>query len=424
MTCDDTPSVNGSGLAEHLTLAQTIDYFDRTATVEMRAGVDAHLRKCAPCQAMLREYRSLAFQLAAVAGPPNVLESARRRYHELLSVEVAQQALGAASVASHECVAAAGGGGPAIVSARALTAVWDPREVWFRATPGAFANEASDLRSPGIVDRAVSARRRATGPAHVAALLLMKPERAHLERSLKSRASIAFCDRVDSLIQLAEAGPLSAVVTELRDIEGVTTGQTIAQIRERFPTLPIVIFVSLEASDVHELAHVPELRATAVVIRAYDDLAAEVLAAIRTVPEHPAEVKILETVHRHAPRGLVTLFDFLAHAAVHPITVEQASKGVRVPRSTLNDQLERANLPPMERLIGWMRLLHAAWKLDGNGCTVDSVANELQFKSGSALRHMVKRYTGRTPSEIWSIGGFTYLLSQFERALWNSTRMA
>jgi AraC-like DNA-binding protein len=266
----------------------------------------------------------------------------------------------------------------------------------------------------------VVASRRVVGPAHVAALLLRKPERAHLERSLKSRATIAFCDRVDSLVQLAEAGPLSAVVTELRDIDGEVTGHTIAQIRERFPSLPIVVFVSLEASDVHELAHVPDLRATAVVIRAYDDLAAEVLAAIRTVPEHPAEVKILETVHRHAPRGLVNLFDFLAHAAVRPITVEQASKGVRVPRRTLGDQLKRANLPPMERLIGWMRLLHAAWKMDGHGRTVDSVANELQFKSGSALRHMVKRYTGRTPSEIWSLGGFSYLLGQFERSLWDA----
>jgi len=269
----------------------------------------------------------------------------------------------------------------------------------------------------------VAGLRRATGPAHVAALLLRKPERAHLERSLKSRASIAFCDRVDSLVQLAEAGALSAVVTELRDIDSESTGPTIAQLRERFPTLPIVIFVSLEASDVHELAHVPELRATAVVIRAYDDLAAEVLAAIRTVPEHPAEVKILETVHRHAPRGLVNLFDFLAHAAVHPITVEQASKGVRVPRRTLGDQLKRANLPPMERLIGWMRLLHAAWKMDGHGRTVDSVANELQFKSGSALRHMVKRYTGRTSSEIWSMGGFSYLLGQFEQSLWDPSNV-
>jgi AraC-like DNA-binding protein len=265
--------------------------------------------------------------------------------------------------------------------------------------------------------------RRATGLAHVAALLLRKPERAHLERSLKSRATIAFCDRVDSLVQLAETGSLSGVVTELRDIDNEATGQTIAQLRERFPTLPIVILVSLEASDVHDLAHVPELRATAVVIRAYDDLAAEVLAAIRTVPQHPAEVKIVETVHRHAPRGLVSLFDFLAHAAVYPVTVEQVSKGVRVPRRTLGDQLKRANLPPMERLIGWMRLLHAAWKMDGHGRTVDSVADELQFKSGSALRHMVKRYTGRTPSEIWSLGGFSYLLGQFEHSLWGSASL-
>lgn len=262
------------------------------------------------------------------------------------------------------------------------------------------------------------ATRRAAGPAHVAALLLRRPERAHIERALKGRATLSFVDRIDSLTQLVEGGTVTCVLTELRDAEGERTGNTVSAIRQRFPAMPIVICVSLEPVDVHELAHVPELRAAGVVIRAYDDMAGEVLNAIRSLPDHPAEVAILGTVHRHAPRQLVSLFDYLAHAATRPITVEQAAKGVRVPRRTLGDQLKRHGLPPMERLIGWMRLLHAMWKLDGQGRTVDSVASELQFKSGSALRHMVKRYTGKTPSEIWSLGGFTWLLGQFERTLW------
>jgi hypothetical protein len=35
----------------------------------------------------------------------------------------------------------------------------------------------------------------------------------------------------------------------------------------------------------------------------------------------------------------------------------------------------------------------------------------------------VKRYTGRTPSEIWSLGGFAYLLGQFEQCLWGETHV-
>jgi AraC-like DNA-binding protein len=265
-----------------------------------------------------------------------------------------------------------------------------------------------------------STPRRPAEMPHVAALLLRRPERVHVERALKSKATITFIDRVDSLIQLVETGTITCVVTELHDCDGARTGNAVAGIRARFPAMPIVICVSLEPGDVHELAHVPELPAAGVAIRSYDDLGADVLHAIRSMPEHPAETAILETVHRHAPRQLVGLFDFLAHAAVRPITVEQASKGVRVPRRTLGDQLKRAGLPPMERLIGWMRLLHAAWKLDGPSRTVDSVAAELEFKSGSALRHMVKRYTGRTPSEIWKEGGFPFLLAKFEQALWRT----
>jgi AraC-like DNA-binding protein len=281
--------------------------------------------------------------------------------------------------------------------------------------------QLTDLAAPSANGRPQlmpSVVRRPVENPHVAALLLRRPERTHVERALKQRATITFVDRVDSLVQLVETGTVSCVVTELRDCDGERTGLAVAGIRARFPAMPIVICVSLEPGDVHELAHVPELPAAGVAIRAYDDLGADVLHAIRSMPEHPAETAILGTVHRHAPRQLVTLFDFLAHAAVRPITVEQASKGVRVPRRTLGDQLKRASLPPMERLIGWMRLLHAAWKLDGPSRTVDSVAAELQFKSGSALRHMVKRYTGQTPSEIWKSGGFPFLLTRFEAALW------
>lgn len=243
------------------------------------------------------------------------------------------------------------------------------------------------------------------------------PERAHLERAEKRGVDVIFVVRCSSLVQLVETQRVACVVSELWDVEGQCVGTAIQSILRTFPEIPILLCLALEATTVRALSQVANLPEVRLLVRAHDDVVTEVVKALSSVPHHPATHAIEAVLQRHLPRHLGPLSEYLACAAIKPLTVAQIADAIHIPRRTLGDQLRRHELPPLERLVGWIRVLHAMWKLDGAGRTVDSVALELEFASGSALRHMVKRYTGHTPVDIWTSGGFPYLLRQFDEAL-------
>jgi hypothetical protein len=56
-------------------------------------------------------------------------------------------------------------------------------------------------------------------------------------------------------------------------------------------------------------------------------------------------------------------------------------------------------------------------RLESPHATVEQVADQLQFASSSTLRHLIKRVTSMTASEIRAAGGFWYFLHHAETAL-------
>jgi len=258
---------------------------------------------------------------------------------------------------------------------------------------------------------------------HVAALLLNQAERVNLERALSRIARLTFVTRALGLEQVVESGTVSCVVTELEDSERERLGTTIGIIRGRFPLLPIVLHVPLEPQSIHSLTAIPELPTLQVAVRLIDNVVDVVTSALRTVPPHPAAQAISKILNRHASPRLRPVCTFLCGAATRPLRVTDVCREMRIANRTMNDWLKRATLPPMELLVGWVRVLHALWKLDARQSTVDYVAHELHFQSASALRHMVKRYTGMAASEIFAAGGFRYALVLFESALTNGAVM-
>src|SRR5581483_2431497 len=64
-----------------------------------------------------------------------------------------------------------------------------------------------------------------------------------------------------------------------------------------------------------------------------------------------------------------------------------------------------ASLPSLAASISWSRLFVAARLLEDLHRPVGRVALHLGFASGSALRGMLKRYTGLTPGEVRCGGG-------------------
>ena len=84
----------------------------------------------------------------------------------------------------------------------------------------------------------------------------------------------------------------------------------------------------------------------------------------------------------------------------HPIvTVGRLSDLLGLHERTLRKRFQKEQLPNPQWLIGWSRLLVAAWMLSDQSRTVDDVSRVLDYSTPSSFRGTFKRYTGTTASE-------------------------
>ncbi|HEY0016912.1 MAG TPA: helix-turn-helix domain-containing protein [Longimicrobium sp.] len=81
--------------------------------------------------------------------------------------------------------------------------------------------------------------------------------------------------------------------------------------------------------------------------------------------------------------------------------------------NTLREHLRAAGLPPVNKLVVWMRLFRAGHLLEDPGRSVENVAGALAFASSSGLRNQLHRYAGLTASDVRRRGGLDLLLTQF-----------
>jgi AraC-like DNA-binding protein len=81
--------------------------------------------------------------------------------------------------------------------------------------------------------------------------------------------------------------------------------------------------------------------------------------------------------------------------------------------NTLREHLRAAGLPPVNKLVVWLRLFRAAHLLEDPGRSVENVAGALAFASSSGLRNQLHRYAGLTASDVRTRGGVDLLLAQF-----------
>jgi AraC-like DNA-binding protein len=87
--------------------------------------------------------------------------------------------------------------------------------------------------------------------------------------------------------------------------------------------------------------------------------------------------------------------------------------------NTLRQHLRGAGLPPVNKMIIWARLFHAAHLLAEPARSVESVAFALDFASATALRNELRRYAGMTPAEVRRGGGLLSLLARFRERYGN-----
>lgn len=78
------------------------------------------------------------------------------------------------------------------------------------------------------------------------------------------------------------------------------------------------------------------------------------------------------------------------------LPVKDVALALGIHERTLRKRLLRADAPSPQWLVGWARLLVAAWHLRDSARSASDVAAQLEFSASQNLCRMVRRYTGRS----------------------------
>jgi AraC-like DNA-binding protein len=90
-------------------------------------------------------------------------------------------------------------------------------------------------------------------------------------------------------------------------------------------------------------------------------------------------------------------------------------------RKTLVARCTRAQFVGPAELLRWIRLALVAHLLETTGCAIGRIAIDLSFPSDTALRNLVKRYTGIRPGELRAAGGLAYVIQCLNRRVAEAT---
>jgi AraC-like DNA-binding protein len=104
-------------------------------------------------------------------------------------------------------------------------------------------------------------------------------------------------------------------------------------------------------------------------------------------------------------------------AGVHVVgvahSVDHVARALALNRKTLANHCRAAGFPPPGAVIAWCLILLTTALLASPGITVERVAMQLDFPSATALRNMLKRYTGLRPADLRNATALGTLCTRF-----------
>jgi AraC-like DNA-binding protein len=181
--------------------------------------------------------------------------------------------------------------------------------------------------------------------------------------------------------------------------------------REQFPKVGLLA-VFIPASSSHaQLMRIGAEGVNDVLVYA-DDLTAILLwERLRSVSSDSVAFQLGRMCQGVLPDPWVTVFKAALRLAHSPITLARLAASAGMHERTLRKYCDKHVIPSPQWIIGWSRLLTAAYYLSEPGRTLSSVADLLGYPSTSALQNQIRRYTGRGPRELRANGALSGLLA-------------
>lgn len=208
----------------------------------------------------------------------------------------------------------------------------------------------------------------------------------------------------DRLVDAVVLGPRAAGPADLADL------------RHRFPSIPIIIFGVLRADDAGSLLLWHRLGVRSAAVEGVDDaVVGEVVSrhtasAIRRagLAGAPALLRLSEKIQARA-------WQVLLENPGAPITTEEVARRLAVSREHLSRQFGAGGAPNLKRVIDFLRVVAASELASNPGYDLGRVAALTSFASANHLRATAHRVTG-LPLEGCLDRGAEEILSLFVRS--------
>jgi AraC-like DNA-binding protein len=253
----------------------------------------------------------------------------------------------------------------------------------------------------------------------VVALVLGSEERRRLCDAVRNRADVRFVERLDEMLSAlrTEEQPILALLVEPRDRDDRQVAGAVRSLRQRLPTLPIIGYCRIGHEHSASIRELALAGAHELVFRGVDDTGVLLRSVLSSAAHATVADAMLGELLPLIPAPLHPFIQFCLKSPQHAHSVGGVAGALGVNRKTLVNYCARAELPSPGKLLSWCRLLLAAHYLATTTRTVERIALQLDFASDTALRNMIKRYTGMRAQDLRHQDGASVVLAHLRQAL-------
>jgi AraC-like DNA-binding protein len=257
-----------------------------------------------------------------------------------------------------------------------------------------------------------------TGPV-LLALITGRLERLRIGTAVRGHATVHFVGTTGELLaHLGDSRGLpTALIVEPRDCEGCPTAGVVRQLATAHPALPIVAYCHAGYEHSREILDLAAAGAHELLFHGIDDSGVALRGVLTSASQACAATQIMRAIASDVPAGLLPLFEFCLAYPERATSVQAVAQVLGVHRKTLVNYCAQASLPPPGAIIAWCRLLLVGHFLETPGRTVEGIALRVEFASATALRNMLRRYTGLRPQQVRERGGLRCIVDAFRRSL-------
>lgn len=230
---------------------------------------------------------------------------------------------------------------------------------------------------------------------------------ARLIDALRDRAVLRTATCLTTLHAYLNASMEAAdfVVIPARDDSGRDVADLVRELTTAWPRMAIVVYceiVSVEAPDIRALA---VAGAHQFVFSGVDDSIVTLRGILDSAQREVASEYLLTQLSLVLPSELHPFAERVLARPEVVTTVSALAMALGVHRKTVFNRCARAGCLTPGELITWIRLVMVAYMLETTGRTVERIAVDLGFASDTALRNLLKRYSGYRAGDIRESGG-------------------